>query len=310
MEKTNLLTLVVTLTVGIILAGSLLMPVLADATTTKRTFTNDGAFYVEVDPSDTYTIKYDKATESGIVYINDDVLDVDFSTGYTIFAIDNAILRLQSNDYTLQYKGDGNYITGLIKVDLTISNGAVTGKYQIGANPGVDVTWPTTTYTTAFVASPTPQEYVMTEYNSDTKINNDDNIIAFGQTYLSTSEDPKWALINITGNIKDGVTVDVLDSTTGDALTGATVADLSVNATKADGYKTLYDLTSITFNVTYDGATTAVTYSAYVVPATVTAELSQHLDAGEIALLNALPVIVIIGLVLAGVGAIFMRNRD
>lgn len=310
MEKNNLLTLVITLTVGIILTGSLLASVIADATTTERTFTNDGAFYVEVDPSDTYTIKYDKVTENGIVYINDDVLDVDFSTGYTIFAIDNAILRLQSSDSTLQYKGDGHYFTGIIKLDLTISNGAVTGKYQTGINPGVDVTWPTTTYTTAFVASPTPQEFVMTEYNSDAKINNDDKIIAFGQTYLSTSGDPKWALINITGNIKDGVTVDVLDSTTGEALTGATVENLSINATKVDGYKTLYDLTSITFDVTYDGATTAVTYSAYVVPATVTSELSTHLNPAEIALMNALPILIIVGLVALAAEALVIKNRD
>lgn len=306
MEKTNLLTLVVTLTVGIILAGSLLAPVVADATTTERTFVNDGAFYVEVDPSETYTVEYDKAADLGVVYINGEPLSVNFSTGYTILAIDNAILRLQSGDTTIQYKGNGSYITGIKNLDITVANGTITGTY-IGTS-NVETAWPTTTYTECHIASPAKQDFVMTEYNSTVKMKGDSEIFAFGQT--SVKNNTVLLLFKIEGNIKDGVTVTALGSSSGVVDSNAVVSDLTINATPVNGYIDLYDLSSITFNVGYEDTTTAVTYSAYIVPESVTAELANHFNSGEIAILNAIPMLIIIGLVLLGVGAIFVRNRD
>ena len=305
MEKNNLLMLVVTLTVGIILAGSLLMPVLSDATTTERTFTNTGAFYIDADPTDTYTIAYNKASEPGVIYINGDALDIAFSNSYTVFSIDNAIMRTIS-DNTLQWKGNGQYMTGISKVDLTVSNGSVTGTY-IGVG-GNETSWPTTTYTECHIASPTREDLVMTSYNSTNKVLGDSDIFAFGQTAVKNNT--VMLLFKITGNVKDGVEITALNSTTGDVDASATITDISVNATAVNGYRDLYDLTSITFKVEYDSTVTDATYTAYIVPTTVTAELSQHLNAGEIALLNALPILVIIGLVMVGVGAILVRNRD
>lgn len=298
--------LIVGVVVALVLAGAVL-PVFAETTSATDKFTNKGAFFVEIDPTDTYTIKYDKAVDLGVVYINDKALNVPFSTGYTILAIDNAILRLQSGDNTVQYKGDGHYITGILKLDITVANGAISGIFQTGTSGGVDSAWPDTAYTTAFIASPDPQDYVMTEYNTVAKMNGDSIIKAFGQTQLNTTSNPQLAIISITGNIDDGVNVSVLNSSTGAVIEGAEVSDLQINHTAVNNYINLYDLTSITFKVTYDSTVTAVTYSAYVVPSEVTAEKSVHPDGPLTVILNVLPLLAIAGLVTGAV--VWFINR-
>lgn len=308
MEKMNALTLIITLVVGVILTGALLGPVISDATKTHETFTNTGAFYVELDPADEYTIEYDAAEAANKVTINDTTIDV--PNGYTILALDNSILRIQDN--TLQYKGAGSYIVNIIKCDLSVSNGTVTGSYYLRDAPTTEVSWPSTTYTKAYVASPTQQDYVMTVYNTTSKMTGDSDIFAFGQTGFVTSGSTVLYLIKIEGTIDDGVTVSILDRTTGVAVSTATVEDLSINKTAVAGYVDLYDLTSITFKakILDTDNWTNVSYSAYIVPSEVTAELSDHLTPGQISLMGAIPVMVIVALLMAAVGAIAYRRAD
>ena len=306
MEKTNLLTLVVTLTVGIILAGSLLMPVLSDATTTERTFTNDGAFYVEADPNETYTIEYDNTVANNTITVNG--TDITLDRDYTLVALENAILRLDSSSHKLDWNGNGSYIVNINKLSLTIASGSISGTYT---STGDETAWPTMTYDKIYVISPTEQSLIMSDYSVPVKVKGDSELFAMGRTVLNDGGVNKQFLVQIVGSIDDGVDVTIANVSTGVDI-GAVITDLSINYTPVQGYNDLYTLTSITFKAATaeNGQVTNVTFSAYIVPATVTAELSQHLDAGEIALLNALPILVIIGLVLAGVGAIFIRNRD
>lgn len=305
MESKNMVGGIVSLAVVVICVAAIMMPVLNEATTTEKTFTNEGAFYVEADPSDTYTIEYDKATKQGVIYINDTALDLSFTTGYTIMALDKSMLRLQSSDSTLQYKGNGAYITGIVNADLTISNGTVSGTYQ--TTPGSDLDWPETTYTDVYIASPSEQELVMTEYNATSKVLGDSEIFALGQTMVNSV----WYLFKITGTVEDGVTVACLDRTTGEEVEGAVISNLSINKTAVDGYLDLYDLTSITFTVTLaDTSTANCTYSAYIIPAEVTAERSQHLSDAENMILNAIPALVIVALVIGALGVFVTSRRD
>lgn len=304
METKNILGSIVSLTVVVICVAAIMMPVVSDATKTTETFTNEGAFYVEVDPATDYTIEYDYSTDPGVLVINGDEVNIPFSNGYTVLSIDDAILRVVW-DNTLQYKGDNSYIVSIEMLDLTVSNGSITGTYQKAG--GSETSWPTTTYTKAYIISPDEQDLVMTAYNSTPKMNGDSEVYAFGQTIVNNN----WYLFKITGTIDDGVTVSCLDPTSGEAVEGATISNLSINKTAVDGYLDLYNLTSITFTVTLaDESTADCTYTAYIVPAEVTAELAQHLSSGEIALLNAIPVLVIVSLVIGAVGIAITSRRD
>ena len=67
----KLIPLVLTLVVGIILAGSVLMPVLNDVTKTEQTFVNNGVFnYGIFTPEDTYTLVYNNTNLDGKITVN------------------------------------------------------------------------------------------------------------------------------------------------------------------------------------------------------------------------------------------------
>lgn len=304
MEKTNLLTLVVTLTVGIILAGSLLMPVLSDATTTEKTFVNTGTFNLGVfTPDDEYTLTFDSS--DGVITVNDvevpafDTLNKSFS----IISTDNFLARYGSNPsaYFLQCIGKDSsnifFADSGVTVTITITSGNLSINWV-----KVDSTsfTKTVSFTEMYAIVPTVDEAVMKASADVVYIKGDSEIYASGLTNVTAWNN----MFHFEGNYKDGITI------SSPSLPSATYDNIEWNIEAVSGYVDLYKLTSIEFDITNSGTTVHATYSFFGVPEKVTAELSQHLDAGEIALLNALPVIVIIGLVLAGVGAIFIRNRD
>ena len=56
--------------------------------------------------------------------------------------------------------------------------------------------------------------------------------------------------------------------------------------------------------------TSNLTYSYFIVPASVTSELTNHLSNGEIAILNALPILIIVALVVMAAGALYLKRDD
>lgn len=299
----KLIPIVLTLVVGIILAGSVLMPVLNDATKTEQTFANKGAFFVELDPSDSYTIEYDGNANNTIV-VNDTAITL--NKDYTLVALDNAILRLNAATHKFDWNGNGSYLAGMTEFSLTFADGSISGTYK---TTGDTTAWPTMSYDKIYVISPDAQPLIMSDYSEPVKIKGDSEIVAFGRSVLNDAGTNKQYLIQIEGTINDGVTVTVSNVSSGQDI-GATITDLSINCTPVQGYNDLYDLTSITFKaaVSEGDTTTNVTFSAYIVPSEVTAELSQHLTPGQIALLGAIPIMVIVALLVVAVGVVARRN--
>ena len=303
MEKTNLLTLVVTLTVGIILAGSLLMPVLSDATTTEKTFENEGVFnYGIFTPDDEYTLTYTQTTGELIV---NDVVVPGFDTlnkAYSIVATDDYLARYGSTSggYYLQnigYEGANLFVDSGVTATITISDGDLSVTWVKADNTTVTKT---VTFTEMYAIVPTTNNAIMKVAADQVYIKGDSELYASGLTTITL-----WTnMFHFEGTYNDGITI------TSPTFPTATYDNIEWNIEPVSGYVDLYKLTSIEFDITYNDTVTHATYSYFGVPEKVTAELSQHLNTGEIALLNALPVLVIIGLVLAGVGAIFVRNRD
>jgi hypothetical protein len=316
MESKNLLTLAITLTVGIILAGSLLMPVISDTTETERTFTNEGYYrmsaYDNAESGD-YTITWSNAKPTTLViedveYNMSEILTVK-NMYFSIFASDGAYMRVASgntNSIVVQcHNSSGSPMAAFDSSNTNMTSMSIT----IDAD-SIDVTRVTDSTVTAtssysdwiYVLDPNGN-YIMKDKDKSAYVGDEDIIILAGVTNVATSPATP---VGVYGH----GTIDNLVIESGYPDDDTVYSHIVVNSDVVAGYIGLNTVGDITFDMTRDTTTTAATYSYYLVPVEVTAELTNHLSNDEIALLNALPIIVIIGLVLAGVGAIFVRNRD
>ena len=295
MEKNNVLTLIITLIVGIILAGSLLMPVLTDATTTERTFTNDGYFRMDkvTDGNLTFNWDYDEPTK---IVVNDETIEYTNDSGNEISVVcsNTFYLRIRDNNASFIYNGPGGNViadsTGeSLTVTITENSGTVTN--------GTDTKNFTNVGDIYHISN--SGDYAMKKSNEAAYLNEDSEIFIRGMSRIGIH----YVSFIVNGNINDGATVLGSD---------VTISDISMNATADNAYKDLYKFNDITFDAVFTGETTPthVTYNYVVVPYQVTSELSQHLTPGQISLLGAIPVMVIVALLMAAVGAIALRRAD
>lgn len=302
----KLISIVLTLVVGIILAGSVLVPVLDDATATDKTFDNrDGAlFQLE---------KFDETTEYSFEWVYNDPTHatvnnetVTLSRATVICATDSFLIRYgqdSSNGYYIQSVGSGlgTYGNEISKTTLTISvsSGTLTATVaNEGSAPNIKTVSITEGY--GIVAN---GDYVMKASNQTAHMLADSPIVAMGLTSL----DGVWSnMFQIVGNV-EGVEVTQIYPTPATY----TISNVEVNAESSASYIDLYELQSITFDATLVSDNTTVhacTYDYFIVPKEVTAELSEHLTPGQIALMGAIPVLVIVALLVVAVGVVARRD--
>ena len=289
MEKKNLLTLVITLTVGIILAGSLLVPVITDATTTHKTFENIGFYYMESPIPDDTTIAYEFSDSEWT--INGETLPNLGIPSANLIVTDELIVRTAGATGQIRGSTSQTFISGT----FTVTSEGITYSYVATNNQELTGTW---TYSYVYCAVFDKADYIMTSNTATTNyMLADSPILGFGVTKVDS-----YDVFHITGDM-DAVEVTCENP-------DVVISNVQINKTAISGYKNLYDFDSITFTAT-DGETSIdAVYNVVIIPSEITAELTNHLDGGSVAILSALPVIVIVGLVLAAVGAIFIRNRD
>lgn len=310
MEKMNALTLIITLVVGVILTGALLGPVISDASETERTFTNAGYFTMDKYALDEeITVSWDHSNPD-VVTVGDETINITAPIGKWVSIVvgDNWYFRyIHTNadvrEVQMSYGGvatitastsDGTDIT------LECSEGTATGTVYTA---GVAGTPKTVSYTELYVISENGKYYIMKDSDAAATMLKDSEFIGVGQTFLSGGA----SIIKVEGTIEDGATVTIIGST---VTANVDTDTISVNATPKSGYIDCYDLSSITFDVTTSGGTTHATYNYFIVPAEVTAELSNHLTPGQISLMGAIPVLVIVALLMVAIGGIALRRND
>lgn len=294
--KTNILTLAITLTIGVILAGAVMVPVIKEATTTTEVVKNVGLYYI-TDDDESHTFSYD-----GTTYTIDGTALTSPGNDYTLLATDTELMRTSYQGLQLRGEQAGTASA----CNFTISNGTLSGTYTENS----ETKSLSLTYTDYVLATSTEESQIMKSYTSTAYLLKDSEIHGRGLTQLYTKEDQStsaYKYIQIDGTIEDGVTVSIYDPDN-----SFSVSNIKINTTSTEGYADLYTFVSITFDVTHTATTavTSCTYTAVIVPAQVTAELAEHLDGGSIALLNALPIMVIVALLMAAVGAIALRRAD
>lgn len=313
MEKTNLLTLVVTLTVGIILAGSLLMPVISDATNTTETINNDGYFRMQkiTDEDETvYTLTWDKTSDK--VLLNGNEIEMSGKSTYaslsgvSIAMTDTSLSRyvpgLRIQTWISSIGGSTGYSSTTMELEFNQGTLTITSNKDLESE-----IVRTTSYEYAYFASNTG-DYVMKEMDKKAAVFADSEIYAMGVTNINNSTTPGTPILSVLKMTGDASSVEFSEIY---GLVGTpTFSDIEIVKSENSKYVGVYDLDKVTATVTYDSADTAITYSYFIVPYQVTAELSQHLTNGEIAILNALPVLIIVALVMMAAGALYLKRDD
>lgn len=286
--KTNILTLAITLTLGVILAGSLLMPVISDAQTTMGdpiTYTNPtgsyGELYVTDDVSGTHSVVM-SASDNTITY--DDEVITSAVRGYLV--VTDAITVVYTGSYMTICYGSDQYQFNASwgnSYDITFEDGTAT---MVRTSSGGTQTTFTKEYTWIGYKVSEGGNYVNNSTTDRVYSNGVKNMIAMGN-YTTGDNDTFYI-------IKDG--------------------EVSLSDTTYTGSVALYSDTPVT-------GTTDIMYSYIVVSVddetftpyvwAVEKTIKGHETAGAAYdLLGALPIMVIIGLVLAATAAIMAKRND
>lgn len=294
--------IVLTLAVGIILAGSVLVPVLNDATETEKTYTNSGYWYMSSDDSEPHTFEF----VSGHTWIIDGV-------EYNTDTEDPSQLKtlISTGDMVMRNNGWANGNTSGFMggtptfAKFTIYNGKISGEYQNtsqAAHQTIDYD-----YDSIYFAQFTSDDNTLTKYNiGNIYLKDDSEIFCNGFSKINNTV----VLIKIEGTITN-LKLTIYNQYEGSDLTDTyEITDLTVNKVETD-CKDLFKVSSITFTATPTGEETGteVTYSSFIVPSEVTGELKEHLTPGQIALMGAIPVLVIVALLVVAVGVVARRNE-
>lgn len=283
MEKMNALTLIITLVVGVILTGALLGPVIEDATTTEKTFENTGYYYMtDVGADESYTYEFVSSPAKAWT-VNGETLT--FPEGaYNVLVTDEHFVRSNGQIES----------SSIASMTVTVTAESITGTYT-ASGVDHDINWTTDGF---YGAIPTKDSFVMTNPDATTYVNSDTEVIGFGISNLSG----QYPIFHIVGDMEN-VTITSPDSS-------ITISNVAINKTAVDGFIDLYEFESITFDATKGDNTATITYNRVILPTEVTAELTNHLTPGQISLMGAIPVMVIVALLMAAVGAIALRRAD
>lgn len=301
--KTNLLTLVITLTLGVILAGSLLMPVIEDTKTTigpEITLDNNASnslrTAVEGDVLQVYS-SWDTSTSSKV--------DVWTLNGTTIDIIQNVALV-----------SDGLYIQSILTGPAPVAYVDMVSGTSIGYINGATSTSGPVTISATFgsdsITFKVDRNGTATQsthnYTWGLVLCNDEEgeyyaAVPDGVGYITDTKEVILGGLYSTGDLDtpyyyyDGVA---------HVSVSAYTIDVALTTSVASGTTDIYNVTS---SVTITDGDDSETFTPYwiMLPHTVTGHASSG---AAYNLLGVIPIIVITGILLAGVGAIFVRNRD
>lgn len=279
--KTNILTLVITLALGVILVGSLLAPTISDATQSMEKVERDQANIVNLmSETSELTLTFDHSTRA--IALNDVALEN--LTDHEILLVSDKVcvekVTILSGP-SLQIWADGlesltisgvNYDTSIALSGgtLTFTNGSTTETY-------------TTTF--AYIYDKSGDYAAIKDgYTNAVKVNDGDKVVLY--------DNGGWYAISY---------APVVVTATSGEVTG-TITEYAVNGTTG----TAVDLTATFATGSFDNLT--ITSTQPTLQAIAPATYTDYESNGYGALLGAMPILVIISLVLVGVSAITTRK--
>lgn len=308
MEWNKLITPIVGITVSIICLATILMPVIDDTATISHKYVNNTdesiALFNKVKPADSIIFEWDytKPTEAVINGTTVNLPDpTDYLYGLSLITTQGLALRYYKSgiDYVVQSIGGGQpagyyalaSVASSSNLRISIEDGTFT---NLTDNRMYGLTGNTYyVYNTG--------DYVLKSSDQTVYLLGDSNTIATGLSVISGD----WVIMGWDSN--RGIDIDPVVYYPTD---GYTISDVNIVASNVDGYVNLSSITSLSYIVTdSENNQTTVTYSYFIVPASVDAELSEHLPTGAANVLHAIPVMVVLVILMAAASMI-MRNRE
>lgn len=287
MEKNKLLTLVITLTVGIILAGSLLVPVVDDYSSTYKDVKNNASGYMADAFTSPGTLVVD--TTSGSTVVTWDGESIGVTTG--VYSISDKFVVYGSNGTTRYSDVDGavSNISPATTITVTFSDNSATVEYG-EINKSFDLSW-------AFIRTGSNGPYIAyspAATTFDHYLNSMDQL--WGSNWIDTTS--QWFSYHGSNVLVDGEPV---------------TAEYTLN--KVSGYEDLYTLkigggaaSEYGFIVDNDGTDYTVHPRFTVVPAQITAV--KEGSTGILSLLGAIPLLFIVSLIVVAAGALYLKRDD
>lgn len=294
METKNLVSMVLAITVGIICIGSVMVPVISDATKTVETLDNTAdalGYLISIDSeTDDYTLTWD-VDDPDVVLVNGE--EVSLYAGTILCGSPDFLIRYYSGstDYLQGRTSDSaDNFTASSSLSMTVSSGTIT----IVSDESTTKTY---SITSGFAIS-SDGDYVMKAPTQEAYMKLDSELYAFGVSGTDTST--IW--LKLTGTPESVVA-------TSFSGPSGTFSNYVIHSTVLEDYVDTVALEKITFDWTNASTevVTGLTYSYFIVPASVTAELSEHLTSAEIGLLAIIPIMAIIAVLMIAVRAV---NRD
>lgn len=300
--KANLLTLVITLTVGVILTASLLMPVLGTYSDDTVTFTNEGTPFAVADEGDHTLII---AQDHTITYDGKDVPypDVNHSGQVILMYGSDWILRMAQSNPTatasfslagptdvFDYLGDST--TG----DLTVTISGTDVSCSLGSTTK---TRENMTYTICDKG-----QYVL---SMNPHIVEDTPIIYGLRNNLNEASADVFEIVSGTISTLEATMARAVISTATPS-TGSTSSTFEVTTSEVRGELLSLDLVTQTVSF-WNSSTGTIAFDCAIVPEIIEyANPDQMKDVAGI--LSAIPVLVITALVLGATGFIFISRRN
>lgn len=296
----KLITLVMTVIVGVILAGSLLVPVLNDATDALHvTKTNDFGVYANVGSED-LTISCAVNSEDNTKWdftVNDTTINFPVSgNSKWVLVTDTFCMDLESTGITIATASNARF-TGQASFSGTIADGTLTGTSTYGENQTHSFEQ---SYTWAFYASESG------DYRSF-YLNSSDDV----DVYYTDLNDIYGASFTFTTNKFFSLHGDVVNYY---AVSGtATEINANVNYDNVPSTMNMkvLDLNRTTGDYTFVVDNSGTDYTVhpwmFIVPASVTSDAIQNPGAIA-ALYGVIPIMVIVALLVVAVGVVARKN--
>lgn len=295
METKNLIGVFMTITVGVILIGSLLVGVVNGYADEELTYTNDGVSFVAIDDQEHTMII---TNNEGTPEITVDGIEVE-QPAYAF-----------SNQSTVIYGEDG--LLRVWKVnDLTRLRVQASERIAVNLNDGesATITFDATNITMGNkTVAIKPIAYLGNgDYSQLVKpvVKSDSNIILAGLTEGVGGVNSQYVVLCGEGTI-DNLTVKCVDFTLTD--TSITVTDVSADVQTTDLGNGLYRIDDIVITTTFsDSSTFDAHYSYFLGPAEFQYNNPNYLGSASAAMLGAVIVVCIVAIMMIAVRAV---NRD